>query len=305
MFDGKTYYSYHAPDYKFADKAVTGYDPGMRILMDEHYNPVDTIHALQSLDGYLPEGSPLDGHDFYFYSPTHWIASASYVERQAGDSIRAVAYLQEVENGEVVFDWWSTSHPILLKWVSPTFNTSYDYVHFNSIDVLPDKNWLVSFRALSTIVKIDRQGDGGILWHIRGEDSTQPENKQFSGQHYVRWHQDTAGDYITVFDNGNARDPGYTHLLRLDVEDHGTKVVYNDAKDLVKNKSNYFTQACGALVDFGTQGFVAGWGWSTEPKNCTRLVTEYDANGIEVFSLSRDDADSQSVNPSYRCVKCQ
>ena len=219
VFDGKTYYSYHAPDYKFADKAVTGYDPGMRILMDEHYNPVDTIHALQSLDGYLPEGSPLDGHDFYFYSPTHWIASASYVERQAGDSIRAVAYLQEVENGEVVFDWWSTSHPILLKWVSPTFNTSYDYVHFNSIDVLPDKNWLVSFRALSTIVKIDRQGDGGILWHIRGEDSTLPENKQFSGQHYVRWHQDTAGDYITVFDNGNARDPGYTHLLRLDVED--------------------------------------------------------------------------------------
>ena len=305
VFDGKTYYSYHAPDYKFADKAVTGYDPGMRILMDEHYNPVDTIHALQSLDGYLPEGSPLDGHDFYFYSPTHWIASASYVERQAGDSIRAVAYLQEVENGEVVFDWWSTSHPILLKWVSPTFNTSYDYVHFNSIDVLPDKNWLVSFRALSTIVKIDRQGDGGILWHIRGEDSTLPENKQFSGQHYVRWHQDTAGDYITVFDNGNARDPGYTHLLRLDVEDHGTKVVYNDAKDLVKNKSNYFTQACGALVDFGTQGFVAGWGWSTSPKNCSRLVTEYDANGIEVFSLSRDDNDPNSVNPSYRCVKCQ
>ena len=82
-------------------------------------------------------------------------------------------------------------------------------------------------------------------------------------------------------------------------------MVYNDAKDLVKNKSNYFTQACGALVDFGTQGFVAGWGWSTSPRNCSRLVTEYDANGIEVFSLSRDDADPQSVNPSYRCVKCQ
>ena len=305
VFDGKTYYSYHAPDFKYADKAMTGYDPGMRILMDDHYHPVDTIHALQSLDGYLPEGSPLDGHDFYFYSPTHWIASASYVEREAGDSIRAVAYLQEVENGEVVFDWWSTSHPILLKWASPTFNTSYDYVHFNSIDVLPDKNWLVSFRALSTIVKIDRQGDGDILWHISGEDSTLPENMQFSGQHYVRWHQDTAGDHITVFDNGNAHDPSYTHLLRLDVEDQGTEVVYNDAKDLVNDQSDYFTQACGALIDFGTQGFVAGWGWSTSLDDCTRLVTEYDANGTEVFSLSRDDNDPNSVNPSYRCVKCQ
>ena len=305
VFDGKTYYSYHAPDLRFAEKAVTGYDPGMRILMDDHYNPVDTIHALQSLDGYLPEGSPLDGHDFYFFSPTHWIASASYVQREAGDSIRAVAYLQEVDNGEVVFDWWSTSHPILLKWASPTFDTSYDYVHFNSIDVLPDKNWLVSFRALSTIVKIDRQGDGGILWHIRGEDSTLPENMQFSGQHYVRYHHKATGDYITVFDNGNGHGPSYTHLLRLDVEDQGTKVVYKDAKDFVNNQSNYFTQACGALLDFGSQGFVAGWGWCTSEDDCTRLVTEYDANGTEVFSISRDDNDPNSVNPSYRCVKCQ
>ena len=192
-----------------------------------------------------------------------------------------------------------------MKWASPSFNTSYDYVHFNSIDVLPDKNWLVSFRALSTIVKIDRQGYGDILWHISGEDSTLPENMQFSGQHYVRWHQDTAGDHITVFDNGNGHDPSYTHLLRLDVEDQGTEVVYNDAKDLVNNKSDYFTQACGALIDFGTQGFVAGWGWCTSSDDCTRLVTEYDANGTEVFSLSRDDNDPNSVNPSYRCVKCQ
>lgn len=46
VFDGKTYYSYHAPDPKFADMAFTGYDPGMRVLMDDHYVPQDTIHAL-------------------------------------------------------------------------------------------------------------------------------------------------------------------------------------------------------------------------------------------------------------------
>jgi len=69
VFSGKTYYSYHAPDPAFKDRAFTGYVPGMRILMDEHYVPVDTIHALASSDGYLPAGSPLDGHDFYFFSP--------------------------------------------------------------------------------------------------------------------------------------------------------------------------------------------------------------------------------------------
>ena len=125
VFDGKIYYSYHAPDWKFGSKATTGYVPGMRILMDDHYNPIDTIHALASRDGYLPDGSPLDGHDFYFFSPTHWIASASYIKRELHDgTTRAVAYLQEVDNGKVVFDWWSSRHPELKTMGSPTSTPS-------------------------------------------------------------------------------------------------------------------------------------------------------------------------------------
>ena len=302
VFDGKTYYSYHAPDYNFADKAVTGYVPGMRILMDEHYNPVDTIHALASLDGYLPDGSPLDGHDFYFFSPTHWIASASYVEREVNGKKLAVAYLQEVDNGEVVFDWWSTEHPEMMQWASSAFDTSYDYVHFNSIDVLPDENWLLSFRALSTIVKVKHGGDGDILWWINGEklDSI----SSFSGQHYARYHKDFDGEYITVFDNGNAHNPNVTRALRLYIN---KEFGYVERSENLLDKTTsqpYFTQACGAFQDFGDQGFVMGWGWSTEDGNCTRLVSEFDSYGHEIFRLDRTDADPMSVNPSYRCVKC-
>ena len=305
VFDGKTYYSYHAPDYNFADKAVTGYVPGMRILMDDHYNPIDTIHALASRDGYLPEGSPLDGHDFYFFSPTHWIASASYVEREVNGKKLAVAYLQEVDNGEVVFDWWSTEHPEMMQWASSAFDTSYDYVHFNSIDVLPDGNWLLSFRALSTIVKVKHGGDGDILWWINGEklDSI----SSFSGQHYARYHKDFDGEYITVFDNGNAHNPSVTRALRLYIN---KEFGYVERSENLLDKTTsqpYFTQACGAFQDFGDQGFVMGWGWSTEPGNCTRLVSEFDSYGHEIFRLDRDDPDDpnpMSVNPSYRCVKC-
>lgn len=304
VFDGKTYYSYHAPDWKYGENATTGYVPGMRILMDDHYNPIDTIHALASLDGYLPDGSPLDGHDFYFFSPTHWIASASYVKRDLLDGTsRAVAYLQEVDNGKVVFDWWSSRHPELKTMGSPEFDTSDDYVHFNSIDVLPNGDWLVSFRALSSIAVIDHNY-GAIKWIQNGEVFSQlPWG--YSGQHYVRYHEIGGKPYITLFNNGNNLQN--TTAVRLEmVNFDSTAPQIFDGKNLLSNSfPHYFTQACGALDYFGDQGFVMGWGWSTDPGNCTRLVSEFNRDGNEIFRLDRDDPDPMSVDPSYRCVKCQ
>ncbi len=303
VFDGKIYYSYHAPDWKYGENATTGYVPGMRILMDDHYNPIDTIHALASLDGYLPDDSPLDGHDFYFFSPTHWIASASYVKRDLLDGTsRAVAYLQEVDNGKVVFDWWSSRHPELKTMGSPEFDTSDDYVHFNSIDVLPNGDWLVSFRALSSIAVIDHNY-GTIKWIQNGEVFSQlPWG--YSGQHYVRYHEIGGKPYITLFNNGNNLQN--TTAVRLEmVNFDSTAPQIFDGKNLLSNSfPHYFTQACGALDYFGDQGFVMGWGWSTDPGNCTRLVSEFNRDGNEIFRLDRDDPDPMSVDPSYRCVKC-
>lgn len=296
-FGGHNYYSYHAPDYAFSSRAFTGYNPGMRILLDEHYMPIDTIHALPSLDGYLSDGEPIDGHDFYFFSPTHYIISA-YVDRQVGDHMFAVAYLQEVQDGEVIFDWWSSDHPEMEGWTSPTFDTSYDYVHFNSIQVLPDGNWLCSFRHLSSIVKIDRAGEtGDIFWRIDGESL--PENQNFCGQHYVTLYDDGT---LTLFDNGNGHDPQLTRVLRLNVNAQTGAVV--GGGNMLNPGDDYFSQACGAVQLFG-QRFTVGWGWSIEEGNNTRLVTEHDATGREIFGLRRSAVDSlpNSTNPSYRCVK--
>ena len=297
VFDGKTYYSFHAPDDNFADRAFTGYDPGMRVLLDDHYVPVDTIHALPSRDGYLKGGEPLDGHDFYFFSPTHWIASASYVEREVDGKKLAVGYLQEVKDGEVVFDWWSSDHKEMAEWGSPVFDTSYDYVHFNSVQVLPDDNWLCSFRALSSLLKIDHE-TGDILWRINGEALA--DSLSFYGQHYATLHDDNT---LTLFDNGNGHDPQLTRVLRLNVDPETGEV--SGGGDMLNPGGNYFTQACGAVQLFSGDRFTVGWGWSSEAGNNTRLVSEHDAEGRVVFALSRSAADCMpnSVNPSYRCVK--
>jgi hypothetical protein len=211
--------------------------------------------------------------------------------------------LQEVDNGKVVFDWWSTDHSELEKMGSPAFDTSYDYVHFNSIDVLPDGNWLVSFRALSSIAVIDHNY-GAIKWIQNGEVFSQlPWG--YSGQHYVRYHEIDGKHYITLFNNGNAT--GTTSAVRLEVENVNTNSLSIKRVENLLDSSfpKYFTQACGALDYFGDQGFVMGWGWSTDPGNCTRLVSEFNRDGNEIFRLDRDDPDPMSVDPSYRCVKCQ
>ena len=297
VFDGRTYYSYHAPDDHFADRAFMGYDPGMRVLLDDRYVPVDTIHALPSRDGYLKGGEPLDGHDFYFFSPTHWIASASYIEREVDGKKLAVGYLQEVKDGEVVFDWWSSDHKEMADWCSPIFDTSYDYVHFNSVQVLPDGNWLCSFRVLNSLLKIDHS-TGDILWRINGE--ALPENQSFYGQRYAIFHDDNT---LTLFDNGNGHNPQFTRVLCLNVNPETGEV--SGGGDMLNPGGDYFSQACGAVQLFSGGHFTVGWGWSSEAGNNTRLITEHNADGREVFGLRRSASDSRpnSVNPSYRCVK--
>ena len=199
----------------------------------------------------------------------------------------------------MVFDWWSTDHSELEEWASPLFDTSYDYVHFNAVQVLPDENWLCSFRTISSLIKIEH-GTGRILWRISGED--QDEDKSFYGQHYARLQADNT---LTLFDNGNGHNPKHTRLMRLTINPDTGKII--DGGDIMHDASGYFTVACGAFQDFGDQGFVAGWGWSMTEGDNGRLVTEHDANGHERFRLSHVSPNYllNELNSSYRCVKYQ
>ena len=108
-----------------------------------------------------------------------------------------------------------------------------------------------------------------------------------------------------MFDNGNARQPGLTRTLRLKVQEDANSISVSSKENLIESSPSYFTQACGALLDFGNQGFVVGWGWSTVEGNCNRLVSEYAPDGSLRFELHHLLNNPMSVNPSYRCVKCE
>ena len=292
--NGGTYYSYHAPDTAFADRMFLGYNPGKRILLDDRYRPVGEIHLLADRTGLVKDGDPIDGHDFYLFDLEHYIVSA-YIER---DGVYA-AYLQEVEDGKVVFDWWSTDHPELAGWGDAALAelAVKDYVHFNSIDILPDGNWLCSLRHVSSLIKIDRVGGtGDILWRISGVD--QPADYAFHGQHCARWHGEDGT--ISLFNNGNG--PNVTSLLVLAV-DPETGAVSAGCNLLKEGYPAYFSQACGALT-FSDGHFIASWGIPGNAEPADRVLIEYDVDGQEQFSIrNRPDSPYKGVLPTYRCVK--
>ena len=292
VVDGVTYYSYHAHDPEFTELGFTGYNPGKRVLLDARYNPVREYHLLASRDGFVKDGDPIDGHDFWFFGPEHYIMS-SYILR---DDLYA-AYLQEVENGKVVFDWWSTDHPEMAGWLDPAFRETAgaDYVHFNSIDILPDGDWLCSFRHISSVVKIARaDGSGDIVWRIAGADPAGVAD--FHGQHYARWHAESGS--ITLFDNGNAAQQ--TLLLRLDTDLESGAV--SACRSLVNDP--HFSQACGSLT-FSGGNIISGWGIpGGEEADAARLLTEYDASGNPIFTLKHTiPGKANAILASYRSVK--
>ena len=63
---GRTYYSYHANDPKFSSMVISGFNPGMRVIMDDHYKVLKTIQLVSS-GPYIHTGAPIDGHDFYMF----------------------------------------------------------------------------------------------------------------------------------------------------------------------------------------------------------------------------------------------
>jgi hypothetical protein len=292
VINGVTYYSYHSNDPAFDSRKISGFNPGKRVIMNSHYRPIKTIHLKASKDGTVSAGEPVDGHDFYMYGLNHYIVS-SYIQRQleSGRTVYA-AYLQEVENGAVVFDWWSSSHSEMETWGDPIYGTPDDYVHYNSIDILPDGNWLCSFRHLSSVLIIDRVNKtGNILQRFSGVNNNV---HHFHGQHYVRYNS-TQGT-LSLFNNGN--DVESTSLLKFNINSNGEAT---GCSELVSD--GYYTRACGSLT-FSGNNTIAGWGIPGSTTQNDRILTEYDAAGNEIFGLRwSSNNTANTFLATYRCVK--
>ncbi len=181
--------------------------------------PGRTGHGLHLLDDQLRSTSVheteglknTDGHDSIVLPNGH-IVLLSYEFDEATQLTDSV--IQELDAaGNLLFEWNSADHLDIEAESTSGTSTSGpwrgDYAHINSVQVLPDGNFLASFRHTSSVMKIARSGGDGhqagdVLWRLGGKLS---DFKFVNDPHAGPCAQHTAymaeNGNIVIFDNGS------------------------------------------------------------------------------------------------------
>ena len=210
------------------------------------------------------------------------------------------SYLQEVKDGNVVWDWKSVDYPELYGLtVTDGTPTAADYaneqtdapdiIHFNAMRLDADGNLVCSFRNLSTILCIDRsKRSDQILWKLSGaaDDFGLTEDEKSSCQHYVT----VDGNRVTVFDNGNKSELSRAVTWQID---EGAREV--EAVD-VHSFNGKFSRACGSAQRVADSVYVISWGAATKGNEYMSVIDF--ATGEKLLSVTQDDPQ----NFTYRCV---
>lgn len=274
--NGKTRYLYSSSGYEY--------------ILDDQFAVLKMVKLLATERHGVLATEP---HDFLLLDDDHWIVSAYQTKQVANipDELRGenakpyviASVLQEVQDGQVVFEWDSTEHPELYgrssegnDYAGSTEAKPADYVHFNALAIDPsDGNWVVSLRHQDAILKI-RKSDGGTAWTLGGigDDFGLTAEQKFSHQHSV--HID-ASNHLYFFDNGNASEA--TRIVEVTV-DPEAQIVTN----FTSVAANRFSNAMGSVQRIDDRYFI-GWGAHTngdEPD-----VTEIDpTTGTIHFSIN-------------------
>ena len=302
--DGTTYYSYHDQNYKLDNYGLLGYAPGERVILDENFQEVKRITMGKS--DVTEKGQGADGHDFLMIDPDHYILSCYIRERVTNvpgypDGTNIIySYLQEVQDGKVVWDWKSADYPelydLIMTEATPTARDfaneqvdAPDTVHFNAMRLDDDGNLICSFRHLDTILCLDRtRQEDQIKWKLSGkaDEFGLTEEQKTSGQHYVT----VDGNQIMVFDNNNREEQTQVRRYALDLKKKKASLVSMYGFD------NKFSQACGSVQQAGDSLYVIGWGWATTDAECLSVIDF--STGEKQMSVTLGDPQ----NVTYRCV---
>ncbi|MFI3140868.1 MAG: arylsulfotransferase family protein [Clostridia bacterium] len=308
--DGTIYYTYVEAGENFTDeKANAQYTQSQAIIMDENYEVVDKVEFLNTSEG-MPENHSIEGHEFIMIDLGHYFISA-YVTMEVdnfpteimedGTGTVVASVLQEVKDGELLFQWVSSDYEELYAYSTTNSGelTNYDveggsdYVHFNSIDFDENGDLICSFRRLSCVIKIDRE-TAEIVWILGGEgdDFGLTDEQKFSFQHLAYYSSENT---ITLFDNGPFISQ--TRAVEITIDEETMSVVDYNAYEI----DGYYAPAQGSAIrlDDDEAIFLMGWGtWSGDGCRFSEVNFETGEVYFELFDLDDDTA-----NGTYRVYK--
>ena len=322
---------YYRRDQLFLDfKKTTLTDGSVRLsLYDGWKGQIRVMNASFDLLALLPlpklpgsDSQTYDVHDHLLLSDTTYaLASLENktvmdVPGRVGIPTKVAAFgFQFIRDGTTAFSWQSSDHPEL--YACSTAGNAYgaqstqpyaDYVHFNSMEIDKDGNYLFSMRHLDALLKVNSV-DGSIMWILGGpcDQFGLAASQKFSHQHFARRLWDGR---IGLFDNGNGKAPLRSRILALNLDEGSRRLATGDpvrpgfAEFLPASSPLGLPQgpssAMGSAQFFPSGKILVGWGVPASG-GPSAGVTEFDAaTGVPTFELSFD----QSLPlVSYRAVK--
>jgi outer membrane protein assembly factor BamB len=153
--------------------------------------------------------SGADGAErFNFFTYEHRISDLTAIGGAAGVLTAGHQLIRLRADGTTEFEWNSWAHFSLSEWIeqpqpNPQAPVERDFDHPNSLSFDRDGNYVVSFRNLAQVVKIDA-ATGAIVWRLGGLGNQFSIRNDplggFSAQHSASV---LADGNILLFDNGN------------------------------------------------------------------------------------------------------
>jgi hypothetical protein len=255
-------------------RVVDFHGAGEDVILDHHYRPVAVLHA--------GNGYSADLHEFQL-TPQGTALIDAYVPVKTdltsvggprnGRAYDCVIQELDIRTGKVLWEWHSLGHiPVSASYRGKPSSRTYQYLHLNSIQQLPNGTLLVSARNTWAVYDISKQ-TGNILWSVGGKTSSLKLTRaaQFEWQHDARLN----GNNLTVFDDASSpkEEPqSSVKRIRLDFQARSASLVHSYTHTpalLAYNQGNGQTLPNGNLV--------VGWGSESQ-------FSEYTPSGRQIFN---------------------
>jgi hypothetical protein len=276
-----------------ADRELIGH---AQVLLDSDYQPIDEVTAIGL--------GNTDQHDFLIlpngnFVVMGWVTTERDLSSYGGPAQQEVtdAVLQELTpERDVVFQWNTWGN---VPYDENLSVSDEDYAHANSIFVDADDNWIVSFRATSQVLKIDRES-GEVLWRFSGvSNEFTIEGDPFGGLCGQHTASRLENGNLLVFDNGQNCDPDLpdrgelTRIVEytLDEENLSAELVWS------YSRQGLYAGSQGSAQRLANGNTLIGWGKQSGVS--ATMVSEVTRSGDVVFEVEarlRDD----SIPVSYR-----
>ena len=268
------------------------YAPRHFIVLDSHFNEIDTV---QAQNGYGTDSHELillpNGNALLIALELQKMDLSRIVEGGRTDALVFGNHIQELDvDKNVVFEWRCWDHFDIGDAVHEDLTAPVvDYVHMNAIAIDFDGHLLISSRHLSEITKIHRS-TGAIIWRFGGkhnEFEILNDDTGFFYQHYVRPVTGKPGHYL-LFDNGNYRKPYFSRAVefKLDTQSGTAEKIWE-----YRHTPDKFVSQYGSVQRLPAGNTLINW--STWPP---LYATEVSQNGESVFQIRSNDFSSERVH---------